>query len=60
MDDKVRPIDVTTVQERVYQEFTYHHAKTPTRQLLYPKGARVTVDEARRLKASLETDPANR
>jgi hypothetical protein len=51
--DPSDPSVFVTVKRRVYQVFTYPGARTPTTQLLYPAGARVTMVEAERVKASL-------
>lgn len=51
--DPTDPSVFVTVKQRVYQVFTYPGARTPTTQLLYPAGARVTVAEAERVKATL-------
>lgn len=51
--DPSDPSVYVLTRQRVYQVFTYPGTKTPTRQLLYPEGARVTVFEAERVKAAL-------
>lgn len=48
------PATTVMVRERVYQEFRYPGATTPTSQLLYPAGAVVPIDQAERVKASVQ------
>lgn len=48
------PSMFVTTRMRLYQEFTYPKASTKTTQLLYPRGARVTLAEAERFKASVK------
>lgn len=59
--DPADPSVFVHTRRRVYQIFTYPGARTQTRQLLYPQGARVTVFEAERVKNALREgaqDPA--
>lgn len=49
---------LVTVIKRVYREYTPLNARTKVTQLLYPEGARITKDEAKRLKQEVVPPPA--
>ena len=49
------PSAIATVGQRVYQEFRYPGASTPTTHLLYPEGAQVPVAAALQVREQLRT-----